>query len=716
MLIKSAKSWTFLHLLILVALSLALATFKYKSVLAEDRSLAFEGDAWGTMGWVEDIRQRFETEGLSALYGDIYYTTGIGGGTISNGVPINPLWRTLYGPTRAIVSTSNMHDALAVASFLFTLATFIALARALELPLVLGFLAGIFYVQSDNFYLRQTSHLSLASAFTATLLVVSILKMYKEVTLRSMSFFALSLVINFLWNEYYGFFGLVISLVIAPRLMATIYRAEHRQRNFLIKAISLTGIATLVAMCALYPNLIGAKIIRIFGIPSDATPAYAHSDADFHSYALRNPIPIFKTGIQSLAKIIPDAMANPVATPEMTYRIGVLIPIICVISFLYKVKKYRKSELVLWSIALIGYSLSLTIKDPGSLAKLTLAVAPMFRCSVRALIYTNIAFLGLLIIAIQKVCLIVTAESLKRQVAILGMTTAATVLALSDYSAGRSLLDQYPVVDLPRLKIFEDLSQREIGHLINFPVMTPPSEPPEADYTYFLARRVHRMPILNGFPHSFNSYRIQHFYRFNDIPDDIATEFGKMNIRYIAVHPSGRWNFSKLNSVRGLKKLVEIDGHKLFEVEGVTGPFVPATFQNLFWNPKSFSFNSNHFTNARRDFPINSSPPPLLIPPNRNVTAKVHLPLTPGTYRFSISGKVGASKSSQTAGYLTWRLGNDETKYSDNRLEFAPTSREYPFNSQATFKLDIDNVLRPDFFNSSKMDIFLTSISVDRIE
>lgn len=709
--------------LIAILFTLIVGFAKYSPTFEEDVSLVTEGDGWGTVGWIEDLRQNFDRDGVEMLYGDIYRTDGIGGGTITNGIPINPLWRSIYVLTDNFVSTSNLYDYLGLICFILTLLAHTLLSAAIGAPWFFGLFTGFLMVGSDNFLLRQTGHLSLAPSFAPVLLIIAIVRLWQSWTTSNLILFATLTLMNFLWNEYYGYFGGVISILLFFPLLSALRQSRNSGDNYRIITTTV-GLALLlvIAMAILYPTLLGSKIFLALGLKYGTNgSSFSHSAADFRTYAIKYPIELFKTSIPQISRMLPIKLADPIGSSEMTYRLGMVTPFVCLISAFFSSRKFRRAEVLLWLVAIFSYCLALDTADDFSLARITQKFAPMFRCSARALMYTNIAFMGLLSISLAKLfdqLRPTTTNPLRYKIGATVFGFLTIVLTWYDVTGTRPFFDPFPALPLPRLAIYDELFKSAKGQLIEFPIFTPPRYAPESDYPYFLAKRVHRKAIINGFPHSFNSYRIQHFFRFNYIPDDLSKELGRLNIRYIATHPNSEFKFDRLNELEGIRMIASADGHHLYEVTDAKLRYVSANFIKDYWNPNHFRFTSEHFMKSKQHFPMSfefeSSPLELL--PGDYKAATTHLPLEPGRYRARISFRIiGLGKHSPPTGTFTWQFGNDVTKYAVAELLVKDLNKDMEIEETKDFDLDIDNVLRPDLSNASQLPIFVNSIIIERL-
>lgn len=718
------KSWA---IVLFVAFFAAIAFVKYRPAFASDHTIAFNGDGWGTIGWIYELQERFASQGLGIVPGDTYFTDGIGGGLQTRGQPINPLWKFVYGISAYWFTPDNAYDAVAFGAFVFVGVAGAVLGLTLGLSFWVSGFMGILLVMLDHFQVRQAGHLTFAMYGFPILLVTAVIRLCNRPSGGNWILFSIVTVFNFLVNEYYGYFGAIVSLAIALPFMMLLFRSTGPQRLKSFGWVILSGAIILGLLLVFYPTLIGSKILALFGYSKDLTEGYAHNVSDFYAYSIRNPTLLFQPGTPWLRALLPSSVIIPNDVPEMTLRLGIVVPILALSGLVVLKRRNAIVVATVWLAGIIGYFLALSPKSPVALAHVTMAFAPMFRCSVRALLYTNIALIGLAGVAIQEYWDLV----LRWKEANLGFNKIVLVIkrvaivaigyaAYADIVLDRSLYMQFPISELPRKPVHEYLANLPPGELVELPFVIPPKQHAEDDYPIFLARRIHHKPVVNGSPLDFRTYRLQHFFRVNDLPPDLGEVFGKAGIRYIIGRKDANYNVASLTEVKNVRELGRFGDDVLYEVQNRRDQYNHDVLKEILFEPTSFTFTEDHFRNDRRSaFPIQTPAvtKPFLLPNERHVVAKTHLPLQAGTYLATVflTRKPSNKKTESVREILQWTLGEDSSVSAKNSILSSAFDSDDSAEASVMLRLLGDTVLSPDLLAQKDANIYVKNIVIKPI-
>jgi hypothetical protein len=638
-----------------------IAIVKYSHAFQPNMSFAQDGDGWGTIGWIYDIQQQFKEKGFSFLVGDLYHSTGIGAGLRQAGQPITFYWKFIYGFSESFFNPDNIYDFAAILGFLFTTYAGFFLGRTLKLPDFISFILAIALSLTDHFKSRATGHITFTHMYMPVLTVAFLVKLFSDYKNRTLFALTAAVVFNFIINEYYGYFGAIIGLLALLPLCKRIARPqENNSRLPLVVGLFIAILATILVMGLVYPNLIGSKIISlIFGTHvRDVATNYAHGASNFTGFAIDPGWAMFRPQIPGLLSGISDIMKQDQLTGEMTFRVGFVILLVSITGLVRGLRRpeSRPQALALGLICLLGFCLALKPKYGLSLAPIAMNFAPMFRCGVRSLLYSQIAMLGLSGLALSHLWHWSKLNLRNGPFYLYGrlLVCAMLYLILVDLNGNWNPLSPLNTYELYHSTVYDDLQKRPDGLVLELP--TPVfGQPPEAEYRYYLSRWIHHKPALNGIDTKFSESKIDTFFRINQLPKDFGKGLAILGVRYLVIH---RDQFKPgpigILDPADFQVLATDKNTQSYEIKGAM-PWHKDTISSQFLYPPVLRFSGDHFD--QKLFPVeipfmnNLSPKPIHVAPHRSLLSTTTVPITAGSYQLYakiISSQVGKSVACST--------------------------------------------------------------------
>lgn len=651
--LDSRARWYVVLLVITVFTVLGLWRF-HEVLLTPGQSLTNFSDGIGAIGGIYTFAEEVQQEGISTLLGDQHRSMLIGAGLQEPG-PFGPLLKLLAWSMSFATPPDNAWD-------LYGLLGFIAMGLAgYLLALEVGarwwaaLAAGLLMVHLDAFHLRLPYHLfGLGVYFLPLLAVWAAVRAGRQPTRSRLALLAALAVLNFLGNEYYGYFGVPFIAVLFAGY-GVLHRRVWCELGAAVVCRRLGGGVLLfgLLMVLAYPHQIGEKLISWVREPVAVAlgdQPYVRTWPEFVHYATARPLYIFRPANEWLASQLPDSLfREPAAkqeTWEFSYRIGLILPVFTVWLFLVALGLRRiglcggaslatpsQSFLppnamivqltrvssphgdVLFGSILIWLMAALVVALFGispefwfSLVPLTYSIAPMFRVGARAFLYVDIALIVLFALALTAALTAMNRalERYRQGRVVTGAAGFALVgMTLLDVSS-LPLTQPLPARVLPDIAVYGALKGRPVGLLLELPLFSPLTAPPESNYFYFYHRVAHGQPLVNFWPtNPFYAQRLHELAERMRKPDDsVLRELQGAGVRYLAarhvqgyrfnyrngqfsplqgmeLEPSGTYDFSLLDHSPLLTRLASDGAVSLYEFTSNAG-FAQALFAETF--------------------------------------------------------------------------------------------------------------------------------------
>ena len=578
-----------LFLVLIVFLSIGLWRLQDALFLPEV-TLAMEGDGVGTIAYFYDLIDNVKIQGTSLLFGDLYHCRTIGAG-LNEPVIDNPLWKVTSWLLSFFFSPDNVYDFNAFLGFVLIGFFSYILMREIGVSRSFALIAGVLITHLDNYEARIVGHLTLATYYFPIFLLWCAVRAGKKPNAGRLTLFTFSACLNFLGNEYIGYFGGIFAALIFLGYLCTSYRVKIRKSTTLIRNIGIAGLVFLFSMCLAYPNLIFLRLLP-FKSSIESFKPYAHPVSDFYHYSMKweNLGNIFIPSISLLRSITPDFITKSPIAPEFTFRIGLIIPfatlvMVIIALYLFFRRHQRSYKSLLWeaciwsSSTFILFLFAVTPAYPFSLARLTMKAAPMFRVSNRALLFVDIGAIIIFSYLMSNYFQILWSKTQKTKNKIFKVSCFVMVLflfALSWVAFADVRAPNYPVThklqvhNLPDASLYNSLKGKPGGYLLELPFYFWP-DPPHYSYRYAYFRTAHGNPIINCLWNPKYDLEIRQFgYLINRPSEAILRELQATGVRYLVVRPDSRYDYSYLKKSSLLEKLGETPEGVVYQINGDT--------------------------------------------------------------------------------------------------------------------------------------------------
>lgn len=556
-----------LEALVVVAVLCLVATARYGAAIADDRLVIHnpDGDSTGTVGWICDLVDTIDRRGPSLLYGEVFPSERIVGAT--EHLPlINWWWRLRYYVTSKIVRPFNVYEALIAVFFVTNGLCAYLLGRSVSGGPIGGAVLATALLAHENFDRRAFFHNGLATYGFALLTVWWSAQIARRPAPWKFVGLTLLLVGGFLENEYYGYYGGAFSAVFLVvhfrRGLVRLLEARHRF------TIALCGLAVVAPLMLSYPTLFVSKPLARLGLISlPSLPEVMTARGSFHGFGLLlADIPrLFAPGLPWIGAWMPDAIGGAPLEWEMTYKFGLLVPLLIGALWWTEQKRWAGREPTQYklfapfvSAALVLLAMSLSGRYALSLAHITWLVAPVLRVTTRALLFVNIALFLALAVLVQN------AWNTWSWAGRLGLVIC-TVLAIFDLRPSPVSTKEIPVVR--RWEIDQTamgaLARQPRGVLLTLPYRDYDTETPESEYGRIEEFCFHPHAILNVMPPSEASRSLSRTVNSDVNLADLARRMGVHYIRATTAKVEPQ-------NTAGLRRLVATDESVVFAT-GVTG-------------------------------------------------------------------------------------------------------------------------------------------------
>jgi len=564
----------------------------YPFLTSRDVSITNKWDGPAAMGFIRSFNEDMMLEGPRILLGDTYQPRSSGITPSDVQVPTNTFWRISYALAGKLVAPENILDLLTCIGFIFTGIASFLLMRYLKAPpliLVTGTLLLAFLQPLQRII---PGHLGLGLYFMPLLTIVACMYAAERKTFLSLVIFVCVLVANFLWNEYYGFFGFIFcGLVFIGFYFSNTtpsFPRHTRTVSFLAAAVLFV-----ILMAAFYPSTIGQRLVSLMSVTHEAGMLATGRDwNDFLRHSniapgtLYSLTPIFSKSEKSL------------------YGIGFWLPFF-VIFFLCtliakpagsgRFRSLARYAVVVGAITIIAlFGISAT--HPLSLAHVTYKVAPYLRCGDRALLYFTLGALLIFFLISIELWRRFEHEPGRARYVFPVVYLAAFMLVANDMKIERPFF--FPQLQLEGGQTYRPLNSLGYGLLVELPFGT---DDEFYNYHYLHHYTFHGKPMLNcwTFPEP-AATKLRGVAKILNPMNEESVEWLKQhNIRYVVVNKPEAGDPLYFLHSGGLKRLYEDSERAVFETQNIEPgniSLLKAYFAGTMLFPKQF--DAEHETSS----------------------------------------------------------------------------------------------------------------------
>ena len=589
-----------------------LSYLRLGEALFSPQTIAVAGDGFGTIGWMFDMNQAVREDGLGSIFGGAYYSNTIGAGLNLFGLPSSWLQRILYFVMGEIFGDINVYDAIAALAIILIGFSGYLLARAAKVDWTCSLLLGLSLVSLPVFNGVIFAHLFLANYYGAIFVCLGALCYGLKPTYKRLSILLVCIVCNFMISEYHGYFGAWVALGITLCSYFYFNSGYLSKKTFACHTLYAAAGLLLLMGFSSYD-----MILRVLLANTQSTEPIAANfqrlDFEYTLHAMHQPQSLFAPNLPFLQSFFPP-LSHLKEGSEFLFRVGFIIPMTLLVAWIYAFRNRNKSVqnkflLGMVSICLLGsmvaFCLALKPKLALSLVPVTQAIAPMFRVSVRALLYLQILMLlGFAYVVSDVLSRLRAASPLMWQnaqkVFFAALAAGLFWLAFNDLRPINTsdLYSKIATHSLPAKKAYIDFAAKNpaAGYLLELPFNAPGSSGPENDYGYYIGRTIHGMPIINGgmpFDGDLGSslVRMQMIGRFNSAEPHFVETIRRLGVKYLSVHRQRGVLPEDFAKLEGLRPVVSEKDHAIFLVEN-TQKFSLVKLKNWVWD-SDFSIYSH---------------------------------------------------------------------------------------------------------------------------
>lgn len=575
-----------INLVVVFLIATILALWKFSDVLFEPLlCLTNQGDGSGALGQFALARPLVQEIGLfNYLFSDINPNPLWGAGLMPPNVS-TVFWKSIILFLSELgLSPDNIWDFIAFSSFILTIVAGYLLALELGAPFFLAFVSGLFFAHLDVFEERIGGHLFLATYFLSIFQVLLAIKSGKNPSLKNLVVLALLSALCFAQNEYYGYLGLIFSIIVFSGYLLC-YNADELKdihRIFiLIKNVLISGFVFLMSMILIYPSYIGGRLVSLFGGSQSNFSYLDHDINEVFAYGVNQPFGLFKPSFVNWQ------FSNP---SEFTFRIGLFI-LLSIVIMIFVVFYFRfikiisenpyktyHQMMIFFLSAIVMALIGLSPNYGFSLALFSFKIAATFRVLARSYLFVDFAIIAMFVIISSFLWNNLPKNYFKNKLLII---IACCLFSFVDLS--RSFLPKKAVAQhLPQQSlVFNVLKEKPYGWLLELPFYTS-QQIPELSYIYFYNYSIHGKPIVNGAFHllpktdpEINKKIIIASGEINRPSEETIKKLGQSGVRYLTVH-NDILDYSYLDSYLSIRKIDQNNNISLYEILDVnlSGKFV----------------------------------------------------------------------------------------------------------------------------------------------
>ena len=585
-------------------LFLVLGIWKIYPALSQVESvLTPGGDGYSLIGEIYDLAKRFRDFGISHLFGDVSITDRWGDPKLYGDFPvINFFWRSVFALLSHFFTPQNVYDVIGVMGYAFSGLCGYLLAVRFGLKWIPALLFPFFLLHMPNTELRLAGHLFLAFLHAPMLFLAWVVDAAREPSRRNFIFSAVGLWFSFLINEYFGYFSLWVGAGLFLSIRWADFRKDFRtEMKLIFNKSSHAAVIFLALLSFSHPTVLWGGLLRRFGFMSHIPPARKFIGlSEFQHYGLKNPLRLLQSSFELPSWNVFRIFSTP-DSPEFTFRIGIVIPVIVICSW-YLLKRYAKNQY--WQsrpllIALLAGSftaVSLALHPQYlMLVWVTKTFAPMFRVGARALFFFDALFLLLFFVLVQDLWVSVTSYSKS----VLQGYSFKLLLILACWFGFRDLttewftfVRQHPAYALPKdLEVAKAMKHLPDGLVLELPL--PSKEAgnvfedlyPAKLNTAFHGKKCINFMWANSYEANANAFARE----VNKPTRSSVAALRDLGIRYIKLGKSSEL-VSAFATIPEVKLLISMDTGSVFEINDVKES----------WSFDRFLVYSNGLLNSRK--------------------------------------------------------------------------------------------------------------------
>lgn len=555
----------FIYFLLLIIFCL----FRFQeSVFRTEYTAAMSPDGYCSVGGFQIfIDQMHETSKF--IFNDTFRTEKIGSG-IGEPNPFSVFWKFYFLVLSNFFDSFdiNVYSVFIIAllnGFLFYIFTFKFTKNT-----HLGFLGAVLTITLYNYHIRINGHLmGLGSIFFPILLIMSILKLTQIINLKNILLFSFASVLTFNMNEYYGFFGYWISLIVILCIVLSDLYSKRLNTPQLIKYSATAIVLQIILLLLLYPTILREKLIN----------KLAHFDTTYIK-GIAHPVDtMLHYSVKSLKEVFTfnpyfKADKSVFENFELTYMVGIMIFIFIIINLILIYKKTDRLEkrIINASIIILLTSLMLCLHPDyfPSLVRINAKLAPMFRVTYRSLVYFDIISLFLFLYSLFLLN---------------KYTDASKKYVLKSYLC---LSVALVLIDLPYPNIFTKVATQKFPNseslrflkddpadykVVEIPFYPFTNSTPEKNYLYIYNYYFHRKSILNfPFADSNNHKFIENIDSFakkmNAFNDESFKILNDLGVKIIIFNKKTKADVSEKPFLAhpNLKKIYEDEDRSIYKI------------------------------------------------------------------------------------------------------------------------------------------------------
>ena len=496
--------------IVYILLLITYGIWKFYPSLELGKSVSFpSGDGVGTIANFSEVADQIKTNGVSYLLNDLSSSELLGNG-IATPYPFNILQKSIVGILSIFTKFDNIYDYYAMFGFILVgISTFLLLIKIDTKP-YFALVGAILMMNNDN-YVRYECHLTLAIPFIPIFLTFFIIKAAEENTYKRFFLVALFTVLNFLMNEYYGYFGVYFSVFLFFGLL--LYYQKDNIKNYkfwikILKLIALSSILFIALMLIVYPNILFKKIVSVlFNDRNSIRISFENRDyADFVSNSIKNHFYYFYPGIMFLKNLFPKNFFTTEVFWEQSFRVGFILPFSVLLMYIIIIFKnhesnkiYKKYLLFIFAFlpALVG--IFLFSNDPRrgiSLVGFTYNISGIFRVGARAYLYIYILSIVIFFYYLNIIWAVFNFENKFKKLLKYILTMLFIIVLLFDVTEDR-WYKQFNTYSMPSNEVYTFLKKLQKGLVCEIPFYSLPDDPPELSYIYYYNSSIYKMPLLN---------------------------------------------------------------------------------------------------------------------------------------------------------------------------------------------------------------------------
>lgn len=534
--------------------------WKFYPSLTIGNTVSFpHGDGLATIAWFGEVSEQFKIQKMSYFFSDLVSVELLGNG-VYEPIPMNGLQKIIITTLSLIVYSDNIYDVYAMIGFILVgISSFVLLKEIDTLP-VFAVMGALIIINSSNYIRYPGGHLSLGMPFIPILLTLFIIRAAKIISYKNILLIVVLTVLNFMMNEYYGFYGVFFTIFLFFGLIIYYHTEAIKTKAFwigMVKKISIAAVVFIVLMSMAYPNMFFQKIVSIF-IHTATTVSSSfgsRSFEEFIAFSIKNHWYYFYPKIPLLQNLVSSEFFTRDVFWEQSFRIGLVLPILFILSYLFVFFKRNLLGLEKRNSLWFGLALAPAIiimflfsNDPNygpSLVKVSYSLSEIFRVGARAYLYIFILSLVLFFFYFNLAWQLLSKQNKIKNLTLYFFALALFVSALFDVT-GNLWRSQVASYKLPSNDVYTHLATLPKGLVCEIPFYSLPQDVPESSYIYAYNRSIYKAPLLNAQVPMTNKYYTAYNALSTLMKNPDSATIGLLRdigVRYVVVDSNNsQWN------------------------------------------------------------------------------------------------------------------------------------------------------------------------------